>query len=354
MHDAQPRAHAMAKPSKSRSTRSMMLCMRWTATSPRTAHTAATPSTLLPRGARPFPRCRAYPRFRLCLELDDGPDPAAHAVFRGTSATRARQHRARSDARAALPTTWSWKAPMATTRTDRSGIHRWAPAPTIRETAQRTQATWLSPPLRLNAPQELLYYQGIRNGPCAPHPRIPRFTDGDLRHGNLRRHRVLRHRFPQELEHGDPFGMPGLHFTRETGESMAINAIERGGDPGRLGHVQRTGAPPSQAQSLASAAASCSSVMPPKAPLQHHRRGGVSIFHREIAVRARIWTINEAPPQHADQQPDRLAGQRAATQGVPRAWRVRARHDPLAGSTPQARFQLPASAGQTEEPIKID
>ena len=34
--------------------------------------------------------------------------------------------------------------------------------------------------------------------------------------------------FVADLEHGDPFGMPGLHFTRETCESMAINSIESG------------------------------------------------------------------------------------------------------------------------------
>lgn len=178
----------------------------------------------------------------------------------------------------------------------------------IRETAQR-QGNVVIPTFALERTQELLYYlhQGIRNGLVPSHIRV--FLDSPMAISAteiFRRHpECYDSGFLRELEHGDPFGMPGLHFTRETGESMAINAIESGAvilagagmcNGGRVRHHLKHNlwrerssivfvgyaAEGTLARSIIDGAKS------------------VTIFHREIAVRARIWTINGFSA-HADQ-----------------------------------------------------
>ena len=101
----------------------------------------------------------------------------------------------------------------------------------IRETAQR-QGNVVIPTFALERTQELLYYlhQGIRNGLVPSHIRV--FLDSPMAISAteiFRRHpECYDIGFLKELEHGDPFGMPGLHFTRETGESMrAFTALLR-------------------------------------------------------------------------------------------------------------------------------
>ena len=91
-----------------------------------------------------------------------------------------------------------------------------------------------NPTFALERAQELLYYlsEGVAQSP----PReidasVPGFTDGDFSHRNLPTPSgVSLSRRPLRCFKRDmtPFALPGLHFTRQTAESVAINSVHGG------------------------------------------------------------------------------------------------------------------------------
>lgn len=101
----------------------------------------------------------------------------------------------------------------------------------IRETVTR-RGNVVIPTFALERTQEILYYlhRGIAGGTIPPHVRV--FLDSPMAISAteiFRRHpECFDDGFLDELRHGDPFAMPGLHFTRETAESMAINSVDSG------------------------------------------------------------------------------------------------------------------------------
>ncbi len=178
----------------------------------------------------------------------------------------------------------------------------------IRETNAR-RGNVIIPTFALERTQEILYYlhQGIRSGQLPAHLRV--FLDSPMAISAteiFRRHpECFDLEFIAELEHGDPFDMPGLHFTRETSESMAINSIDSGAvilagsgmcNGGRVRHHLKHNlwrerssvvfvgyaAEGTLARRIVDGAAS------------------VQIFNHDIPVRAQVWTINGFSA-HADQ-----------------------------------------------------
>jgi metallo-beta-lactamase family protein len=183
----------------------------------------------------------------------------------------------------------------------------------IRETVTR-RGNVVIPTFALERTQEILYYlhRGIRDGAIPPHVRV--FLDSPMAISAteiFRRHpECFDDGFLDELRHGDPFAMPGLHFTRETSESMAINSIDDGAiilagsgmcNGGRIRHHLKHNlwrerssvvfvgyaAEGTLARRIVDGAAS------------------VRVFNEEIPVRAQVWTINGFSA-HAD-QPSLLA-----------------------------------------------
>jgi metallo-beta-lactamase family protein len=111
--------------------------------------------------------------------------------------------------------------------------------------------------------------------------------------------------FLDELQRGDPFAMPGLHFTRETAESMAINSVDSGAiilagsgmcNGGRVRHHLKHNLWRER----------CSVVFvgyAAEGTLARRIIDGapsVRVFNEEITVRAQVWTINGFSA-HADQ-----------------------------------------------------
>jgi metallo-beta-lactamase family protein len=170
------------------------------------------------------------------------------------------------------------------------------------------------PTFALERAQEILYYlhRGIREGAIPQHVRV--FLDSPMAISAteiFRRHpECFDQRFRDELQHGDPFAMPGLHFTRETAESMVINNIDNGAiilagsgmcNGGRVRHHLKHNlwrerssvvfvgyaAEGTLARRIVDGAAS------------------VRVFGEDIPVRAQVWTINGFSA-HAD-QPSLLA-----------------------------------------------
>ena len=179
----------------------------------------------------------------------------------------------------------------------------------IRETVAR-RGNVVIPSFALERTQEILYYlhRGIRSGAIPQHVRV--FLDSPMAISAteiFRRHpECFDDGFLDELQHGDPFAMPGLHFTRETTESMAINSIDGGAiilagsgmcNGGRIRHHLKHNlwrdrssvvfvgyaAEGTLARRIVDGAAS------------------VRIFNEDITVRAQVWTINGFSA-HADQQ----------------------------------------------------
>jgi metallo-beta-lactamase family protein len=165
------------------------------------------------------------------------------------------------------------------------------------------------PTFALERTQEILYYlhRGIRDGLIPPHVRV--FLDSPMAISAteiFRRHpECFDAAFLDELQHGDPFAMPGLHFTHETSESMAINNIESGAiilagsgmcNGGRVRHHLK--------HNLWRARSSVVFVgYAAEGTLARRIVDGeptVRVFNEEIPVRAQVWTINGFSA-HADQ-----------------------------------------------------
>jgi metallo-beta-lactamase family protein len=178
----------------------------------------------------------------------------------------------------------------------------------IRETTAR-QGNVIIPTFALERTQEILYYlhRGIRTGLLPKHLRV--FLDSPMAISAteiFRRHpECFDLGFIEELKHGDPFDMPGLHFTRDASESMAINAIESGAvilagsgmcNGGRVRHHLKHNLWRER----------CSVVFvgyAAEGTLARRIVDGAShvrIFSDDIQVRAQVWTINGFSA-HADQ-----------------------------------------------------
>lgn len=178
----------------------------------------------------------------------------------------------------------------------------------IRETVAR-HGNVIIPTFALERAQEILYYlhQGIRNGHIPAHTSV--FLDSPMAISAteiFRRHpECFDDGFREELQRGDPFVMPNLHFARETAESMAINRMEGGAvilagsgmcNGGRVRHHLKHNLWRER----------CSVVFvgyAAQGTLARRIVDGaqtVRIFNEEIRVRAQIWTINGFSA-HADQ-----------------------------------------------------
>ncbi|MDE2156328.1 MAG: MBL fold metallo-hydrolase [Xanthomonadaceae bacterium] len=178
----------------------------------------------------------------------------------------------------------------------------------IRETMAR-HGNVVIPTFALERAQEILYYlhRGIRDGHIPAY--TPVFLDSPMAISAteiFRRHpECFDEGFNKELQRGDPFAMPNLHFTRETAESMAINHIEGGAiimagsgmcNGGRVRHHLKHNLWRER----------CSIVFVGYAAAGTLARRivdgaqSVRIFNEEIRVRAQVWTINGFSA-HADQ-----------------------------------------------------
>jgi metallo-beta-lactamase family protein len=183
----------------------------------------------------------------------------------------------------------------------------------IRDTATR-RGNVVIPTFALERTQEILYYlhRGIRDSTIPPHVQV--FLDSPMAISAteiFRRHpECFDKDFLDELQHGDPFAMPGLHFTRETGESMAINNVDGGAiilagsgmcNGGRVRHHLKHNLWRERSSVVFvgyAAEGTLARRIIDGAP-------SVRVFNEEITVRAQIWTINGFSA-HAD-QPSLLA-----------------------------------------------
>ncbi len=183
----------------------------------------------------------------------------------------------------------------------------------IRDTVSR-RGNVVIPSFALERTQEILYYlhRGIRSGAIPLHVRV--FLDSPMAISAteiFRRHpECFDQDFLDELQHGDPFAMPGLHFTRDSAESMGINNIDSGAiilagsgmcNGGRVRHHLKHNLWRER----------CSVVFVGYAAEGTLARrivdgaASVRIFNEDIPVRAQVWTINGFSA-HAD-QPSLLA-----------------------------------------------
>jgi metallo-beta-lactamase family protein len=157
------------------------------------------------------------------------------------------------------------------------------------------------PTFALERAQEILYYLhlGIRSGAIPPHVRV--FLDSPMAISAteiFRRHpEGFDPAFLDELRHGDPFAMPGLHFTRETSESMAINSIDGGAiilagsgmcNGGRVRHHLKHNLWRERSSVVFVGYAAEGTL----ARRIVDGASSVRIFNEDIAVRAQVWTIN--------------------------------------------------------------
>jgi metallo-beta-lactamase family protein len=183
----------------------------------------------------------------------------------------------------------------------------------IRETMAR-RGNVVIPTFALERTQEILYYlhRGIRDGAIPEHVRV--FLDSPMAISAteiFRRHpECFDDGFLAELQRGDPFAMPGLHFTRETSESMAINNIEDGAiilagsgmcNGGRIRHHLKHNLWRERSSVVFVGYAAQGTL----ARRIVDGAATVRIFNEEIAVRAQVWTINGFSA-HGD-QPSLLA-----------------------------------------------
>jgi metallo-beta-lactamase family protein len=166
------------------------------------------------------------------------------------------------------------------------------------------------PTFALERAQELLYFlsQGIAQGRLAKSTQV--YLDSPMAISAteiFRRHPEAFDPATAKLfqEGRDPFGLPGLHFTRETAESIAINAIKGGAiimagsgmaTGGRVRHhLQHTlGRDDSSVVFVGYAAIGT----PARRIIDGAKQ--VNILGEDVPVRARIYTINGFSA-HADQ-----------------------------------------------------
>jgi metallo-beta-lactamase family protein len=178
----------------------------------------------------------------------------------------------------------------------------------VRQTVER-HGNVIIPTFALERAQDVLYYlhRGIESGAIPSH--IPIFLHSPMAISAtdiFRRHpECFGESFIKELRSGDPFAMPGLHFTRESAESMAINTIEGGAvilagsgmcNGGRVQHHLKHNLWRDKSSIVFvgyAAEGTLARRIIDGAP-------SVRIFNEDIRVRAQIWTINGFSA-HADQ-----------------------------------------------------
>lgn len=101
----------------------------------------------------------------------------------------------------------------------------------IRQTMARG-GNVIIPTFALERAQEILYYLRLGMQKDVISARTPVFMDSPMAISAtqiFRRHpECFDEAFMHELQRGDPFAMPNLHFCRDTADSMAINQIEGG------------------------------------------------------------------------------------------------------------------------------
>jgi metallo-beta-lactamase family protein len=170
----------------------------------------------------------------------------------------------------------------------------------IRDTVNR-RGNVVIPTFALERTQELLYYLhlGLREGQLPQHVRV--FLDSPMAISAteiFRRHpECFDAEFLDVLRHGDPFAMPGLHFTRSTAESMAINTIDGGAiilagsgmcNGGRVRHHLKHNLWRERSSVVFVGYAA-------EGTLARRIIDGaaeVRVFNEPIPVRAQVWTIN--------------------------------------------------------------
>jgi len=183
----------------------------------------------------------------------------------------------------------------------------------IRETAQR-HGNVVIPTFALERAQEILYYlhQGLREGAIPAHVRV--FLDSPMAISAteiFRRHpECFDQAFLDVLRHGDPFAMEGLHFTRSSVESMAINNIDGGAvilagsgmcNGGRVRHHLKHNLWRERSSVVFVGYAAEGTL----ARRIVDGASSVRVFNEDIPVRAQVWTINGFSA-HAD-RPSLLA-----------------------------------------------
>jgi len=166
------------------------------------------------------------------------------------------------------------------------------------------------PTFALERAQELLYilHQGVATGRLLPSTQV--FLDSPLAISAtevFRRHlECLDPQAAQQFRQGhDPLGLPGLHFARERAQSVALNAIH-GGAIIMAGSGMATGGRVRHHLKHNLGRAECSVVFVGYAASGTLAReiidghSPVRVLGEEVAVRARIYTINGFSA-HADQ-----------------------------------------------------
>jgi metallo-beta-lactamase family protein len=178
----------------------------------------------------------------------------------------------------------------------------------VKETVAR-HGNVVIPTFALERAQEVLYYlhRGILEGKIPA--QISVFLDSPMAISAteiFRRHpECFDDKFREELNQEDPFATPRLHFSRETGESMAINQIESGAvilagsgmcNGGRVRHHLKHNLWRERSSIVFVGYAA-------EGTLARRIVDGarsVQIYNEEIQVHAQVWTINGFSA-HADQ-----------------------------------------------------
>ncbi len=170
----------------------------------------------------------------------------------------------------------------------------------VRTTVER-RGNVIVPTFALERAQEILYClrRGIRDGAIPGHVRV--FLDSPMAISAteiFRRHpECFGERLRAELAEGDPFATPGIHFTRDAASSMAINAIESGAvilagsgmcNGGRVRHHLKHNLWRQRSSVVFVGYAARGSL----ARQLIDGAQTVRIFGEDVAVRARLWTIN--------------------------------------------------------------
>ncbi|WP_049620976.1 MBL fold metallo-hydrolase RNA specificity domain-containing protein [Frateuria defendens] len=179
----------------------------------------------------------------------------------------------------------------------------------VRETVGR-HGNVIVPTFALERAQEVLYHlhRGMLDGAIPPHVQV--FLDSPMAISAteiFRRHpECFDQALLDELHRGDPFAMPGLHMTRETAESMAINGVEGGAvilagsgmcNGGRIRHHLKHNLWRERSSVVFVGYAAEGTL----ARRIIDGADNVRIFNEDIRVRAQVWTINGFSA-HADQQ----------------------------------------------------
>ena len=215
---------------------------------------------------------------------------------------------------------------METTYGDR--LHK-ALGPSVEELYEAISDTFerggnvIIPTFALERAQELLFY--LREGVASRAPAAARCRSFSIRRWpslppkSWPPSRVLRAETCAQLfrDGSDPFDLPGLHFTRETAESIALNRITAGAvimagsgmcTGGRVRHHLQAQPVAARVERRVRRLRGAWHARPP----DHRRRKEVKIFGEPTQVRASIHTINGFSAHAGPGRTARLAWRSAA------------------------------------------